>query len=153
MLLNLLENSCSLKSATLMMRFVQPSLRPLHRQTPVGNGLERLSISCNNTANIRALISCVALQRCGSLEILYFGSGATLADMISGISTNHLPNLSFPMFMEYEPPPRNVWLVGPNGSFLYLGPITIVPSFGEFPLLPLTYIRELRLKCRESWGL
>ena len=149
-LLNFLEKNHSLKRATLMTRIAEPSPGHSHRKTPIGNGLEHLSISCNETANIRALVSSIALQRGGALEILPFGSGARLADMISGISTNHLLNLSSPVFMEYEPFPRKIRLAGPNGSFLYKCTSTKEAPLGEFPLLPLANIRKLCLKCHGS---
>lgn len=83
------------------MRFAEPSLRHPHRQTPDGNELDLLSISCDDTANIRALISSIALQR-GEAQEIYLRNKEELAGITSGISIEHLPNLLSLIFMEYE---------------------------------------------------
>ena len=63
----------------------------------------------------------------------------------------HLPNLSSPVVMEYGAFPKRLRLLGPGGVFSYKGPVTTESPFGEFLLLPLANIRELRLECRRSW--
>ena len=50
-LLDFLEHNRSLESATLDIRFTEPSLRNSRRQDPIKNRLQHLSISCNNPAN------------------------------------------------------------------------------------------------------
>ncbi|KAF9784677.1 hypothetical protein BJ322DRAFT_1109383 [Thelephora terrestris] len=152
-LLSFLEENRSLESVSLTIKFVEPSLCHSHRQTPVGNGLKHLSISSDDTTNIRALYSSIALQKGGTLEIFHSGQNAGLTGVISGVSTNHLPNLSSPISMEYAPFPRKIKLVGPNGTFSHIGPVTTEDPYREFPLLPLSGIRELRLDCRGSWVL
>ena len=152
-LLSFLEKNRSLKSASLTIRFIEPSLCRSHRQTPVGSGLEHLSISSDDVTNIRALISNITIRRGGSLDIFQSGNSAKFTGILSGVSTDHLPNLSSPIFMKYEPFPRKIRLVGPNGTFSYVGPVTIEGPFREFPLFQLANIRELRLECRGSWVL
>lgn len=152
-LLNFLEGNRSLESANLTIGFVEPSLCRSHRQTPIGNKLQQLSISSGDTRNIRALISGVALARGGTLQVRHIGNNAEFTGIFSGVSMTHLPSLTSPVVMEYGPFPRSIRLLGPDGTFSYKGPMTTEDPFGEFPLLPLAKIRELRLECRGSWVL
>lgn len=91
------------------------------------------------------------LRRGGVLEIHHAGNNAGLTGILSGVSVPHLQNLSSPALMEYGPFPRNIRLRSPGGSFSYKGPVNTESAFGEFPLLPLSNVRELRLECRGSW--
>lgn len=151
-LLDLLEENRALESASLRIRFAKPSLCHSQRRAPIGNKLQHLSISSDNTGNIRALISGIALRGGGTLEIVHAGMNAELTSILSGVSLTHLPNLSFPpTIMEYGPFPRSIRLLGPGGSFSYKGLVNTECAFGEFPLLPLTNIRELRLECHGPW--
>ncbi|KAF9784676.1 hypothetical protein BJ322DRAFT_1109382 [Thelephora terrestris] len=155
-LLSFLEQNYSLESVSLTIKFEEPSLCHSHRKTPVGNGLYHLSITSDDTTSIRALISGIALQGGGALRISLNGNDAGetgLTGVISGVSTNHLPNLSSPIYMEYAPFPRRITLVGPNGSFWYGGSLPTEGPFPEFPLLPLASIRELRLVFRKHCAL
>ena len=151
-LLNFLEESHSLNSAYLWIGFAEPSLRRFRRQAPIRNQLRHLSISCNDIVDGRALISSIALQRGAALQVTYYGGNtATLADLLPGLSTMHLPNLSSPVFMEYRSPselPMNVRLLGPGGSFTLSGRLRL----GDAPGLPFPFIlnsiREFRLEHR-----
>ena len=150
-LLNFLEKSHSLQSASLMIKFTDPSLCHTRRQTPVGNQLHHLSISGDEATTIQALVSGIALRTGASLEIHHSGNKTGLTGILSGVSMAHLSNLSSPASMEYRPYPRNIRLFGPDGSFSYKDTANSDPPFGEFHLLPITGIRELRLECRGSW--
>lgn len=152
LLLNFLEGNRSLESASLTIRFAEPSLCCSRRKGPVRNPLQHLSVSSDDAGNIRALISGIALRRGGHLEIHHAGNNAGLTRILSGVSRlTHIQNLSSPVLMEYGPFPRSIRLLAPDGSFSYKGPVTTESPFGEFPLLPLANVRELRLECRGSW--
>jgi hypothetical protein len=151
LLLNFLEENRSFESASLTIRFVEPSLCFSQRQTPVKNPLQHLSISSDDARIIRALISGITLRRGGALDICHTGNNAGLTGIISGVGVSHLQNLSSPILMEYGPFPRSIRLLAPDGSFSYRGPVNTESPFGEFPLLPLANVRELRLECRGSW--
>lgn len=66
---------------------------------------------------------------------------------MSGVSTTHLLNLPSPTFIEYRSYPRSTRLFGPNGRFSSQTPLIFSRGdpFVEFPLLPLTHVREFRL--------
>ena len=150
-ILSFLEESNLLESANFWIRFVEPSLRRSRRGAPVGNGLRRLLISSFDTLDCRALISSIALQRGAVLKIFYHGGNARLADLLSGVSTKHLPNLSSPTFMEYRSnSPYNIRLVGPGGSFLLEGHFLLEDAFKEFHLFTLDSIQELHLEYRAA---
>ncbi|KAF9649543.1 hypothetical protein BDM02DRAFT_3186179 [Thelephora ganbajun] len=150
-LLNFLEESHLLESANLEIEFAEPSLRHSRRQTPIRNGLQHLFVTCDDAENIRTLISNIELRRGAALKIRYSGSYTRFGDVFSGIPMAHLSNLSSPIFMKYQSFPRSIRLLGPNGSFSYDGRSNSERCFGEFSLLPLGTIRELRLKCYGSW--
>jgi len=150
-LLGFLEQNHSLQSATLCIGFMQPPLRRSQRQTPIENRLLHLSISCDETADGRALISNIALRSGAALKINYRHPEVTLTAMLSGVSMAHLRNLSSPTFMEYQTFPRVIRLAGPDGSFSYSGTYSSEGTFREFPLLPLDSIRDIHLKYRKSW--
>jgi len=147
-LLDFLEQNHSLEVVILWIRFVQPSLRDSQRQTPIENRLRHLSITCDENADGRALISNIALQRGAALGVHYGHSGVTLTPMLSGISIAHLRNLSSPTFMEYRTHQRTIRLVGQDGSFVFNGYCGFGVLFEEFSLFPLDNIREFRLEHR-----
>ena len=150
-LLSFLEENRSLESATFRIKFAEPPLACSQRRTPVGNRLRHLFIMAYNVANIRPLISNIALRKEATLALkLYYGEEG-LTEIFSGVPMRHLSNLSSPTFMEYRHSPRNVRLLGADGSFSYEGPGDSDAPFEGFPLLPLANIRELRLKCCGSW--
>lgn len=150
-LLGLLDANRSLESASLTMGFAEPSLCHTYRKTPVGRNLRHLSISSDDPRTLRAFISNIALRAGGNLDIRHTGNNAGLTGVLSGVSTECLPGLSSPVFMKYRPFPRSIQLLGPGGSFSYEGLVNTEGPFGEFPLLPLTGIRELHLEGRGSW--
>ena len=146
-LLDFLEANHSLQSATLCVSFMEPSLRSSQRQSPIGNQLQHLSISCMYVTEVQALVSNIALQRGAHLEIW----SARLNQILSGISTTHLTNLPSPTSVEYEIQPRRIRLSGPNGSFSldsFRGSTSDL--FVEFPFLPLANVREFHLIDHES---
>ncbi|KAF9649588.1 hypothetical protein BDM02DRAFT_3186215 [Thelephora ganbajun] len=131
-LLDFLEENCSLKRATLEIRFTHPSFRISRRQLAIENRLQSLSICSINAMDNKALISRIALQRGAHLEITLYARNTESDDVLSIISTTHLSNLKSPTFMEYHPGSR-------------------IP-FTEFPPPVLTNIREFRFIHR-AWGL
>ena len=147
-LLDFLEENHSLGSASLEIKFAEPSLRRSWRRNPIGNRLQHLSISCSDTLDGRALISSIALRRGAALEVYYNSDDLGLTDILSGFSMTHLSNLSSPTFMEYRSYPRRIRLLGQDGSFLFDGYFSSENPFQEFPLLPLNSIREFRLEHR-----
>ena len=157
-ILTFLEENRSLKRATLGIGFGEDSLRRPQRQTPIKSSLQSLSICCNNERDIEPLISNIALRKGASLEIIDYDSRG-LTRILSRVPTTHLPGLLSPFSMEYQVSPREIRLLGPDGSFSYadnlidsIGGPPGRPLFGgEFSLLPLASIRKLRLKFRESW--
>ena len=153
-LLSFLEENRSLESATLWTRFAERALSHSQRRTPVGNRLQHLSIMGYEVAEIRPLISNIALQTGAvlALELLHGSSeGAGLIHIFSGVSMSHLSNLSSPTCVEYRHSPRSIRLFGAEGNFLYDDHIESETPFQEFPLLPLASVRGLHLKCCGSW--
>ncbi|KAF9786413.1 hypothetical protein BJ322DRAFT_1059468, partial [Thelephora terrestris] len=147
-LLTFLEHNRSLEKATLDIRFTEASHRLSRRAAPTANSLRHLSILCNHPMNAQALVSSIALRRGAHLEISSLDRNTGLNDVLSDISLAHLSNLPSPAFLGYESYPRNIRLRGPNGSFSFsCFPSAGIP-FEEFPLLPLTNVREFRLRHR-----
>jgi len=144
-LLGFLEENPSLESATLEIQFSHNSFRISQRQVVITNRLRNLSIGSANVEDNQTLISRIALQRGAHLEITHRGRNVELGDALSAISMNHLSNLQSPTSMEYHPYQRRIRLSGSSGSFSYSCPFGQVGPFVEFPLLPLTGIREFRL--------
>ena len=136
-LLEFLEENHMLERVTLDVSFKEASLRSSRRQITIGNRLRYLSIYCRG--NSQVIISRIALQRGAQLDIITYSSGQ-LNDILSGVSTTHLSNLPSPIFIKYRTCPRSIRLSGPNGKFSTQSPfiLTEVPTFVEFPLLPLT---------------
>ena len=142
-LLDFVEENRSLESASFGIKFLQPSLQHSRRQTPIGNQIQHLSVSCYDAIVGRALISSIALRRGGSLEIHYSAENEELVDLFSGVSTTHLPNLSFPTFMEYRSSsPMSLRLFGPNGSFSLGGYFSSENPFKDFLLSDFDAIRN-----------
>jgi len=144
-LLRFLEENRSLESATLEIRFSLPSFRILQRKVAITNRLQNLSMCSTNVRDNGALISGIALQRGAHLGMTHYGRDAGLGDILSVISMNHLSNLQSPTSLGYHPDRKRILLSGPNGSFSYSCPFGSGTPFVEFPLLPLTKIREVRL--------
>ena len=149
-LLNFLEENRSLGCVTLTIRFREASLRSSRRRTPIESRLRFLSIRCRDGVDGQALISNIALRRGADLEITLTSADGRLDDILSGVSTTHLLNLRSPTFMEYRPHHGDIQLFGPNGRFLFerIYAHGRDAPFAEFPLLPLTHVREFRLTYR-----
>jgi len=145
-ILDFLEENRSLKSATLGIVFTEPSLHSSRRGAAIANQLQYLSIPYGDEPGGKSLISNISLQRGAHLEI------CAGDDLLSYLPTAHLLNLSSPTFMEYRAYERTIRLLGPNGSLSFHKPRIYHGDrpFVEFPLLPLTDIRELRLIHRMS---
>ena len=146
-LLDFLEENRLLERAFLGIRFKEASLRSSRRRTAMGNRLRFLSIYCHGTADSQAIISSIALQRGAHLNITLTRWGGQLNDILSGVSTTHLLNLSSPTFIEYRSYPRSIQLSGPNGKFSSQTQLALSREdpFVELPLLPLAHVREFRL--------
>ena len=145
-LLDFLEENHMLERVTLDVRFEQASLDSSRRQITIGNRLRYLSIYCRGAVNSQAIISHIALQRGAQLDITTNSSGG-LNDILSRVSTTHLLNLPSPIFIKYRTCPRSIRLFGPNGKFSTQSPFVLSEGspFIEFPVLPLTNVREFRL--------
>jgi len=149
-LLDFLEGNHSLERATLDITFAHSSLRSSQGRTVTGNRLRRLSICSYDAMDNKALISSIPLQRDADLEMSLCYQSTGLNDVLSLIST-YLSDLQSPAFMEYHPDKRtSIRLSGPNGSFSASCLFGSGIPFAEFPLLPLTNIREFRLIRRTS---
>jgi hypothetical protein len=147
-LLTFLEQNRSLERATLDIRFTESPLRQSRRHAVVKSRLQLLSIPCNNPMNAHALISNITLGRGAHLEISSLDQSTGLNDILSGISTGHLSNLSSPAFLEYRSYPRNIRLHGRNGRLSFSCTLSSGVPFVEFPLFSLTDVREFRLEHR-----
>ena len=146
-LLDFLEENRSLKSATLEILFMDPSLLSTRsREATIANQLQYLRIYVADASGAKALIRNIALRRGAHLEIVC-GRNAGLSDILSGIPTAQFSNLSSPIFMEYVHG-RSVRLLGSNGSFSFLW--SCDEPFVGFHLLPLASIREFRFLQPES---
>jgi len=151
-LLDFLEENRSLKSAILGIDFTESSLLSSRRGAAIANQLQRLSIPTGETG--KALISNIALRR-GAHLVIDSNSYKGLYDLLSGVSTAHLLNLSSPTFMEYQSHgyDRSIRLLGPSGSFLFRKSYSSKNVFEEFPVLPLTNFREFRFIFQGlEWG-
>ena len=144
-LLRFLEENHSLEHVVLEIQFTHLSFRTSQRQVAIGNRLRTLSITSINARDNIPLISNILLQRGAHLEIALYGRNTELNEVLSVISTTHFSNLKSPTFMEYHPDRRRIRLSGPNGSSSYSHSLGSRTPFVEFPLLPLTSIREFRL--------
>jgi hypothetical protein len=148
-ILDVLEHNPSLKKATLNVTISErPSHSPRHRAAVVDQ-LQHLSITCHTAEEGNALLSNIPLRRGAHLEIIT-NTTVDLKDILFGIPTAQFPNLSSPISMEHQTLPRKSRLLGPNGSFCFQKLSFFEDPFVDFPLLPLTNIRELHLKHRNS---
>jgi len=102
----------------------------------------------------KALISNIALSKGAELEVKDNGCDDTpigVIDVLSGISTTHLLNLSSPSFMEYYAgTTRRIRLLGLNGTASFSSQPGSYPPSEEFPRLPLTNVRRFHLDT-EGW--
>ena len=151
-LLQFLKESHSLESATINIRFAEPSLRSSNLAAAVENRLRYLSVHCSDLMDGKALISGIALQRGAHLELFYNGSNATPRDILSGDSMKHLPNLSSPTFIECKSYCRSIRLFGPNGGFSFRCLHGPEDPILELLLLRLTFtnVQEFRFIYRRS---
>ena len=149
-ILDFVEENRSLKSVYLSTD--SPPDRASQPQAVIANPLQRLSISSCDIPTIRTVISSIPLRRRGHMEIEFHSSDEELGlnDILSNISTTHLPNLLSPTSMRYQTFPRRIRLAGPNGSFSYVAWWTSEYPFTEFPVLPLSSIREFHLVDSET---
>ena len=144
-ILDLLEKNRSLESVELGIGSDGPPVLTSQRRVAITSRLQHLLIDCCDAMTIRTLISSIPLRR-GAYLGIHLRSEHGLNDILSGISMTHLANLPLPTSMEYHSAcSRVVQLYGPNGTFSYYGGCTPAAPFTEFPMLPLTNIRELRL--------
>ena len=153
-LLDVLEENCSLESVDLIIDSEKYPTKISQRRTVVLNQLRHLSITCRDTRIGRTLISSIPLRRGVHLEITLHSNDAGLGlnSILTDISMTHLSNLTSSTFMTYRSYPREIRLIGPNGGFSYIQKYPMVPlpefsetPFMEFPVLPLTNVKELRL--------
>jgi hypothetical protein len=153
-LLDFLEENRSLESVILSLKFEYHSPDSSRRRVAIISQLQHLEIICFNAIDGRALISSIALPKGAQLVFSccpLSGTGPTVDDVLSGISTTHLSNLLSPTFMEYRARERVIRLLGPNGPATFIGRSGTDMPFAEFPRLPLASIRRLHLNNSE-WG-
>ena len=154
-LFDLLEENRSLESVDLEMDFNGIAVSIPQRRTVAVDRLQHLSITFRDVVIGQTLISSIPLRRGAHLEIALSGeyTGLGLHNILYDNSTTHLPTLLSPTFMKYRSFPREVRLIGPNGSFSYDRvrysgiPLTGFAGtpFLEFLVLPRADIRELHL--------
>ena len=113
-ILEFLESNRSLERANFAVNFEEDSLCRSRRQTPVKTRLQHLFIWCNQERNVKPLISNIRLRKGGTLELMDYGD-VGLSRILSTVSTTHLPGSS----LEYQPFPRKIRLIGPDGTLLY----------------------------------
>lgn len=129
-LLSSSEENHSLESASSGISFGQHALRLPQRPSPVGNTLQRLPIEGRHAEDNRPLTPNIALQKGATLLVgLEIDSGLT--NILSGVSTAHLPSLSSGTSIEYQNFPRSIRLLGLGESFSYNGHIGSAPPFGD----------------------
>ena len=154
-LLDFLEANRSLKRADLTIRptgLIRTSLFVPQLRGAIVNQLQRLSINYTCTMIGKALLSNIPLQRGAHLEIITDTSDGS-DGVLFGVLAAQFPNLLSPISMEYQPHKKSIRLFGPNGSFSFQSSGRDRSLFGEFRLLPLTNIREFRLKYRRPEGM
>lgn len=147
-LLDFLEENRSLTSATMRIRFTEPSLRSSRHRAAIRNRLRYLRIDCYKVPDGQALISSIALSKGAELATSCRGLGdnLTVNDVLSGISTTHLSNLLSPTLMKYSAGTmRFVRLFGPNGTASFSCNSNSDIPFVELCQLPLTSIRHFHL--------
>lgn len=149
-LLDFLEENRLLEGVILGLSFEEASLRSSRRRTAIQNQLRYLSVYYQDVRSGQAIISNIGLRRGAHFNISTVRADGGSDNVLLGLSTAHLLNLRSPTLMEYRSYPRNIQLFGPNGRFSlqrHTIPGGGIP-FAEFPLLPLTHVRELRLTHR-----
>jgi hypothetical protein len=146
-LLNFLKENRSLETAILGVGFAKRSLRRSKLDAPIENQLRHLSIRCAYSVDGKALISGIALQRGAHLDILHTGVDHTLSGVLSGVSLEHLANITSPTFVECQSDCRSLRLLGPNGDFFFKSSQGPEGPFSELSQLPLSFasVREFRL--------
>ena len=146
-ILDLLEENRSLESVDINILSKKLPVGTSQRQTVIANQLQHLSIVCPDAMATRTIISNASLKRGAHLKIDFCGEDTepALNKILFDVSLAHLSNLPSPTFMEYNSSPRAVRLAGPNGHFSYKHHLYARIPFVEFPVLPLTKVRELRL--------
>ena len=133
-LLRFLEENQSLEHASLNVNFQEASLSRPRRQIPIKSSLQYLLIFCNDEGVAKLLISNIALRKGASLEIIDYDSRG-LTRILFRVPTTHLPGLLSPFSMEYQVSPREIRLLGPDGSFSYAD--NLIDSIGGPPGRPL----------------
>jgi hypothetical protein len=157
-LLGFLEDNHSLKSATLDIKNLDPCSQ---RGPAIMNRFQHLSITCHNRRDENAyhsdntLLSNIVLRKGAHLELISC-TWASSSVVLSGIPMAQFPNLLSPTFVEYQlSRGRSIRLLGPNGSFSFQeSESPDARPFVEFPLLPLTNVREFHLRqvFGSDWG-
>lgn len=146
-LLDFLKDNPSLERVTLRVVFIAAHLLSSRRRTPIATRLRRLSICYHHATHGRALLANITLARGAHLNIINAAGHRGFNDLLSDFPTAHLLNLRSPTLLEYQCFDRVIQLFGPNGFFssIAFSILDSGPSFIEFPLLPLTKVREFRL--------
>jgi hypothetical protein len=153
-LLDFLEANRSLKRADLTIRptgLIRTSLFVPQLRGAIVNQLQHLSINYTCTMIGKALLSNIPLQRGAHLEIITDTRDES-DGVLFGVLAARFPNLLSPIFMEYQSHKKSIRLLGPNGSFSFQSSGREGSLFGELRLLPLTNVREFRLKNRRPEG-
>ena len=149
-LLDFLEGNHSLKRVTLDIYFPKTSLLQSRREIAMKNQLRYLSIGCRDTADARALISSIPLQRGASLDIHLEDEGLKLNDFLPEISAAHLSSQPSPTFFQlgHGPLTKHITLDGPSGKLSFFGLSEV--SFADLTVLPLANVREVCLYYRKE---
>ena len=145
-LLDFLEQNHSLKRATLVIKFTDPSLRSSRRQVTIRNSFKNLTIGSPDVMDANALMSSVAPQRVLHLEIYLTNQNPRSDDVASLISTAHASNPDPPTNMEYHLEKNSIRLSRPNGSFTFQGLFGPKNLFKEFPPLHFTSVRVFHIR-------
>jgi hypothetical protein len=151
-LLDFLEANHSLRSADLTIRptgLIRTSLFVPQLRGAIVNRLQHLSTNYTCTMIGKALLSNIPLQRGAHLEIITDTNDGS-DGVLFGVPAAQFPILLSPISMEYQSHKKSVRLLGPNESFSFQSSGRDGSLFGEFRLLPLTSVREFRLKHRRS---
>ena len=151
-LLDFLEGNHSLERLTLDIYFPDISLLESRRKTAMKNRLQYLSIECRDTADARALISSIPLQRGASLRIHLTGPDRTLSDFFPDFSAAHLSDPPSPTFFQlgHGSPTNHIMLDGPGGKLSFHRLSWQEVSFAAVAVLPLANVRGVHLIYREK---
>lgn len=143
-LLDLLEKNHSLENLTLSTPFSQHSLQNSQRSVSTKTRIRRLSIWSGCVMGCKELVSKIAVQKGGHLELGLFDWSAKMNDIHSVVSVVPLLHLCSPTSMRYCPHEGTTRLLGPHESFS----LKLVPGLAplaELCLLPLDNIRTFHL--------